>query len=163
MSTLTIDRLATLPRVNLLPPEIEEQRRFRKVQIGLGAGVVAAVGVVGALTLLASGAVGDAQHRLGQAHQGDALARGQTVFGQKMLHQAGPRLGPDAADQIGGAGADGGPLRGRQRGLRGQAFQKAGFVRELGLGGKEAGADRGHADLLAVTEKIYHGARSRCA
>jgi Tfp pilus assembly protein PilN len=67
MSTLTIDRLATLPRVNLLPPEIEEQRRFRKVQIGLGAGVVAAVGVVGALTLLASGAVGDAQSDLDAA------------------------------------------------------------------------------------------------
>ncbi|HET9945865.1 MAG TPA: PilN domain-containing protein [Actinomycetes bacterium] len=67
MSTLTIDRLATLPRVNLLPPEIEEQRRFRKVQVGLGAGVLAAVGVVGALTLMASGAVSDAQGDLDTA------------------------------------------------------------------------------------------------
>ena len=67
MSTLTVDRLATLPRVNLLPPEIEEQRRFRKVQVGLGAGVLAAVGVVGALTLMASGAVSDAQGDLDTA------------------------------------------------------------------------------------------------
>ena len=64
MSTLTTTRLATLPRVNLLPPEIEEQRRFRKLQLGLGAGVVVALGAVGALTLLAIGQVGDAQDEL---------------------------------------------------------------------------------------------------
>ena len=34
MSTLTANRLATLPRVNLLPPEIGEARHFRKVQRG---------------------------------------------------------------------------------------------------------------------------------
>jgi len=67
MSTLTVERLATLPRVNLLPPEIEEQRRFRKVQVGLGAGVLAAVGVVGALTLMAGGAISDAQGDLDTA------------------------------------------------------------------------------------------------
>jgi Tfp pilus assembly protein PilN len=61
MTTLTAHSVATLPRVNLLPPEIGEQRRFRKVQAGLGAGVLAAVGVVVALTLLASAAVSDAQ------------------------------------------------------------------------------------------------------
>ena len=53
--------LSSLPRVNLLPPEIEERRRFKKVQAGLGAGVVVAVGVVGALVLLANGQVSDAQ------------------------------------------------------------------------------------------------------
>jgi Tfp pilus assembly protein PilN len=67
MSTLTVERLATLPRVNLLPPEIEEHRRFRKVQVGLGAGVLAAVGVVGALTLAASATVSDAQSDLDAA------------------------------------------------------------------------------------------------
>lgn len=67
MSTLTATRIAALPRVNLLPPEIEEQRRFRKVQAGLGAGVLAALGVVGALTLLANGAVSDAQGELDAA------------------------------------------------------------------------------------------------
>lgn len=64
MSTLTATRVATLPRVNLLPPEIEEQRRFRQVQVGLGAGVLAAAGVVGALFLLSSLQVGDAQEEL---------------------------------------------------------------------------------------------------
>ncbi|MGH8892088.1 MAG: PilN domain-containing protein [Actinomycetes bacterium] len=67
MTTLTTTRLATLPRVNLLPPEIEEQRRFRRVQGGLATGVVAALGVVGALTLLANGQVNQAQEDLGTA------------------------------------------------------------------------------------------------
>jgi Tfp pilus assembly protein PilN len=58
----TTTLLATLPRVNLLPPEIEEQRRFKKVQAGLGLGVVVAVGVVGALVLAANGQVGAAQN-----------------------------------------------------------------------------------------------------
>jgi Tfp pilus assembly protein PilN len=67
MSTLTTERLATLPRVNLLPPEIDEQRRFRKVQVGLGAGVALSVAAVGALFLLATGAVSDAQNDLDTA------------------------------------------------------------------------------------------------
>lgn len=74
MSTLTTTRIATLPRVNLLPPEIEEQARFRKVQAGLAAGVVAALGIVGALTLLANGQVGEARDDLKSAKaQGTAL------------------------------------------------------------------------------------------
>ena len=67
MNTLTTGRgtgLVTLPRVNLLPPEIEEQRRFKKVQTGLGAGVLAALGVVAALLLAANGQVSDAQDQL---------------------------------------------------------------------------------------------------
>lgn len=67
MTTLTATRIASLPRVNLLPPEIEEARRFRKVQRGLGAGVLAAAGIVGALTLLANAAVNDAQGDLDTA------------------------------------------------------------------------------------------------
>ena len=65
MSTLsareTATRLATLPRVNLLPPEIESARQFKKVQAGLGLGVVAALGIVGALVLAAGAQVSDAQ------------------------------------------------------------------------------------------------------
>jgi len=53
--------LGTLPRVNLLPPEIEERRRFKKVQAGLGVGVAVAVGVVGALVLVTNGQVSNAQ------------------------------------------------------------------------------------------------------
>lgn len=64
MSTLTATRLGTLPRVNLLPPEIGERRRLKKVQTGLGAGVAAAAVVVGALTLLAMAQVDSAQEDL---------------------------------------------------------------------------------------------------
>jgi len=64
MSTLTTTRIGNLPRVNLLPPEIEEQRRARSVQGGLGVCVLAAAGVVGALFFLATGQVSDAQEEL---------------------------------------------------------------------------------------------------
>jgi Tfp pilus assembly protein PilN len=74
MSTLTATRVATLPRVNLLPPEIEEQRRLRKLQVGLGVGVLAAAGVVGALALAAMGQVNDAQEELDASK-----ARGTTL------------------------------------------------------------------------------------
>jgi Tfp pilus assembly protein PilN len=67
MSTLTTTRIAALPRVNLLPPEIEEQRRFRKVQVGLIGGVVVAAGIVGALAVLANSQVNDAQSELDAA------------------------------------------------------------------------------------------------
>lgn len=58
-----------LPRVNLLPPEIAENARLRKVQMGLGAGVVAAVGVVGLLFVSASHSEAEAQNRLDAANQ----------------------------------------------------------------------------------------------
>lgn len=64
MSTLTTAALANLPQVNLLPPEIEQQRRFRRVQAGLGAGVLASVVVAGGLVLAAHGQVGNAQDDL---------------------------------------------------------------------------------------------------
>lgn len=56
--------LATLPRVNLLPPEMGEQRRFRQIQLGLGAAVLAAFVVVGLLVLSAHHGVSQAQSRL---------------------------------------------------------------------------------------------------
>jgi Tfp pilus assembly protein PilN len=64
MSTQTTTRLATLPRVNLLPPEIEQQRRFRHVQVGLGGAVLASLVAVGALVVAASAQVGNAQDDL---------------------------------------------------------------------------------------------------
>lgn len=66
--------VAALPRVNLLPPEIEEGRRLRRVQAGLGAGVVGAVAVVGVLTLMAAQQVSSAQDDLdGSKAQGQTL------------------------------------------------------------------------------------------
>lgn len=56
-----------LPRVNLLPPEIAEQARFRRVQAGLGAGLLASVGVVVLLYVSAAGSVSDAQSELSAA------------------------------------------------------------------------------------------------
>jgi Tfp pilus assembly protein PilN len=60
-ATETTTQLAPLPRVNLLPPEIEQDRRAKRVRTGLGVGVLAAVGVVGALTLSAGHQVASAQ------------------------------------------------------------------------------------------------------
>lgn len=66
-STLTPARTAALPRVNLLPPEIAEAARLRKVKAGLGAVVVGAVAVVGLLYVQATGAVNHAQDQLSAA------------------------------------------------------------------------------------------------
>ena len=71
MSLMTETRavlsLDQLPRVNLLPPEIAESRRFRQVQLGLGAAVAASVLVVAALYVSAASSVGTAQADLDQA------------------------------------------------------------------------------------------------
>ena len=57
----------TLPRVNLLPPEIAQARQLRLVKGGMGVGVVAALGVVGLLFLSAASTVSDAQTELDSA------------------------------------------------------------------------------------------------
>ena len=56
--------LPVLPRVNLLPPEIGEAARFRRIQAGLGGGLLAALGVVILLYVLAAGSVGEAKGEL---------------------------------------------------------------------------------------------------
>jgi Tfp pilus assembly protein PilN len=97
----TSTQLVTLPRVNLLPPEIEAARRFRKVQAGLGAGVAAAVVVAGALLLSANSQVHDAQGDLDTAKAKAAslkaeqakyaevpLVYAQVEAGQAQLSQA---------------------------------------------------------------------------
>ena len=58
---------AVLPRVNLLPPEIEEGRRFRRIQYGLGAGVALTVGAVALVYVAAAGSVKDASAELDSA------------------------------------------------------------------------------------------------
>jgi Tfp pilus assembly protein PilN len=70
----------TLPRVNLIPPEIAQQRQFRRVQMMLGAVGVGAVGVVGLLYLSATHSVSSAQHQLDQAAQ-------QTTTINSQIHQ----------------------------------------------------------------------------
>ena len=72
-------RTVVLPRVNLLPPEIELRRRFRRVQGGLGGAVVAAVGLVGLLYVGATASVSDAQTELDIAGAETAQLQAQTA------------------------------------------------------------------------------------
>ena len=70
---------ALLPRVNLLPPEIEERRAFRRVQLGLGAGVAAAVGVIGLLVVSAGHSVSAAQEDLDAATAKQAVLNAEVA------------------------------------------------------------------------------------
>jgi Tfp pilus assembly protein PilN len=86
MSTLTTTRIGTLPSVNLLPPEIEQARRFRHVQLALGAGVVGSLAVVAAVFIVASGQVGAAQDDLdGSKAQTTRLEAQATEYSQVPL------------------------------------------------------------------------------
>lgn len=85
MSTLTKQREAvgtgvvTLPRVNLLPPEIAEVRRMRRIQVGLGGAVLGAVGVVALLYVAATSSVSSAQTELDSATATGAQLRAETA------------------------------------------------------------------------------------
>jgi hypothetical protein len=50
-----------LPSVNLMPAEIAEAARFRRLQFAMGAAVLGAVVVVGALYVHGKSSVSDAQ------------------------------------------------------------------------------------------------------
>ena len=88
MSTLTASRTgtSTLARINLLPPEIEEDRRFRRVQLGLGAGVAASVLAVAGLFVVANNQVGEAQGQLADAKRETGKLESQaTAYAQVPL------------------------------------------------------------------------------
>jgi Tfp pilus assembly protein PilN len=59
--------LVALPKVNLLPPEIAERARFRRIQLGLGGGVLATVGAVALLFIGASSSLTEANTELATA------------------------------------------------------------------------------------------------
>ena len=67
-----------LPRVNLLPPEIAEQARRRRVELGLAGGLVATVGVVGLLYAGATSSVSDATDELAAATARGSALQAQT-------------------------------------------------------------------------------------
>jgi Tfp pilus assembly protein PilN len=67
MTTLTVARAAAMPRVNLLPPEIGEAAKFRRLQMVLGAVVLGALGIVIALWFMAKGDASAAQNQLDDA------------------------------------------------------------------------------------------------
>lgn len=88
--TRTRVRPAGPPRVDLLPPEIGERRRLRRVQTGLGGGVLVALGLVAAAYLLAAASAGRAGRDLEGAQAEQArlqvdvarYAAVPTVYGQ---------------------------------------------------------------------------------
>jgi Tfp pilus assembly protein PilN len=80
MSTATVNQTTTrFPVVNLLPPEIGQARRLRKVKAGLGVGVLAAAGVVVALFLAASSDVAKAEDELTASKAEGARLQQQTL------------------------------------------------------------------------------------
>jgi type IV pilus assembly protein PilN len=99
--TLSTSQLAALPRVNLLPPEIAEKRRERKLQAGMGAAVAVAVVAVGAGYVMAHSSASSAKSHLADAKQqntslqakvtqyaGDETLRTQLAGEQTMLSTA---------------------------------------------------------------------------
>jgi Tfp pilus assembly protein PilN len=69
--------LPSLPRVNLIPPEIAARRTLRRVQAGLGAGAVAALAIVVVLLLLASASVSSAKVQLTAAQADNTKVQAQ--------------------------------------------------------------------------------------
>lgn len=66
-----------LPRVNLLPPELGERQRFRRLQVGLGGGLLVTVGAVALLFASAAASVAEAE-----ADLQSAAGRGQGLRAQ---------------------------------------------------------------------------------
>ena len=71
--------LDSLPRVNLLPPEIAESRRFQRIRIGLGGAVLGAVGIVALLYVGASSSVSSAQSEVDAATATNVSLRAETA------------------------------------------------------------------------------------
>jgi Tfp pilus assembly protein PilN len=67
----------TLPSVNLMPAEIAEAARFRRFQLAMGAAVVGAVVIVGALYVHDKSAVSDANAQVAEAQSAHASAQSQ--------------------------------------------------------------------------------------
>ena len=68
-----------LPKVNLLPPEIGEAVRFRKITYGLGGGLLATLGAVALLYVAAVGSVNDATTELQTAQATGASLQTETA------------------------------------------------------------------------------------
>ncbi len=74
MTTLTPTRLAQMPRVNLLPPEIAEAAKLKRLKVMLGALLLAAMAAVVLIYFFVSSQLGGAQDDLSTAQaQGNAL------------------------------------------------------------------------------------------
>jgi Tfp pilus assembly protein PilN len=71
----TVVAPATLPSVNLMPAEIAAAARFRRFQLAMGAAVVGAVVIVGALYVHGKSAVTDAQTQKADAQAAQTQAQ----------------------------------------------------------------------------------------
>lgn len=80
MSTQTVQSAgaAVMPRVNLMPPEIAEAERLRKIQLGMACAVVASAAVVGLLYFHEKSGVDSAKQQL-------AVAQAQQASYQEKL------------------------------------------------------------------------------
>jgi len=87
--------VAAMPRVNLMPPEIAEAERFRRLQLAMGAAVLASFVIVGALFVHARGGISSAQAEVSAAQaqqtslQGklNSLANVKATFAQVQAKQ----------------------------------------------------------------------------
>jgi Tfp pilus assembly protein PilN len=59
--------IAAMPRVNLMPPEIGEAERFRRLQLAMGGAVIVSAVLVGALYQHAKSGISDAQTQVDTA------------------------------------------------------------------------------------------------
>jgi Tfp pilus assembly protein PilN len=93
--------VAAMPRVNLMPPEIADAERFRRLQLAMGGAVVLAAVVVGALYMHAKSGISAAQQQVNTAQSQNAalqtklnsLSAVKTTFAevqtrQQLLQQA---------------------------------------------------------------------------
>jgi Tfp pilus assembly protein PilN len=71
--TVQLAGAAALPRVNLLPPEIAEAARFRRVQLAMGGAVLVAVVAVAGLHMHAKSGVSSAQQSLTAAQASNTV------------------------------------------------------------------------------------------
>jgi Tfp pilus assembly protein PilN len=69
--------IAALPRVNLMPPEIAEAERFRRVQLAMGGAVLIAAVAVGALYMHAKSGISGAQSELNAAKAQSTTLQGK--------------------------------------------------------------------------------------
>ena len=79
MTTLTPTRLAAMPRVNLLPPEIAEAAKLKRLKSVLLVLLVAALGLVVLGFLMASGQIGAAEDDLAAAETEGAALQAETA------------------------------------------------------------------------------------
>jgi Tfp pilus assembly protein PilN len=83
VSTQTVQTAGTaaMPRVNLMPPEIAEAERFRRLQMAMGGAIVLSVLVVGYLWHNAKSGISSAQHQLdtAQSQQATLTSKMQTL------------------------------------------------------------------------------------